>query len=131
MRNFELRMLAYLVSESPEKYKDGGDGLTLVVNGMLMSGNIIPKPAYLEQKQNTTLKHLFDTADKLKAEIEVEEVQVEEEVGLEDYTRLYLKNAKYFIGGQFYPSNGDNYAAINIDSIDAFNMGALGPEPEH
>lgn len=129
MKNVELRALAYLVSKEPETYKDGGDGVTLAVNGLLISGLIIPKSAYLDQKQNKTLKSFYDLADKAKAEQGGDE-DPEEKLDLEKYTRLYLKNARYFVGDRSFPTNGENYAIIDIDSVNAYNMGALGPEPQ-
>ena len=103
--------------------------LTLAVNGLLISGLIIPKSAYLDQKQNRTLNALYNLAEKADADQKVDE-DPEEELDLEKYTRLYLKNARYFVGNSSFPTNGENYAIIDIDSVNAYNMGALGPEPQ-
>ena len=127
MKNVELRMIAYLLHTNPEKFKDGGDGVTLVVNGLLLSGITIPRATYIEQDQNLTFKSFFEVEKKVIDELAAD-VETDDVLNLESYTRLYLKNARYFVEKESLPTNGMNYAVVNIDSVDAFNLGVLAPD---
>lgn len=42
MKHELLRMLVYMVNSDVEKFKDGADGITLSVNELLISGELIP-----------------------------------------------------------------------------------------
>lgn len=126
MRNTLLRAIAFTLNKDPEKYKDGADGITLNVGGMLISGILVPYETFIQQPQCSTLKHFSDLFD---AAIDAEGAKKqEEETGLEDTNFLYLKNACYYAGDKSIPSNGENYMSVHIDSIDAYNMGALRVE---
>lgn len=126
MRNTLLRAIVFTLNKDPESYKDGADGITLNVGGMLISGILVPHKTFIEQPQCKTLKHFSDIFD---ASRDAEEVaKREEEFGLEDTNFLYLKNACYYVGDKPIPSNSENYMSVHIDSIDAYNMGELKVE---
>ncbi|WP_336139000.1 hypothetical protein [Acinetobacter ursingii] len=124
MKNLELKLLACLINKDADKYENGADGVTLIINGLVVSGIIIPHKVYLAQSQNATLKHFYDLAEKT---IENEDADLDMD-DPKNFNRLFLKQARYFVGSQMLPSNGKNFAVVNIDSIDGFNMGALAPE---
>lgn len=121
MKNLLLRTLGYVVNEDPEKFKDGADGITLSVNGMLISGVLIPRDVFYANPQNTSLKYFIDIMDKNAEEQGVEE----EPTKIEDINYLHLKDACYYLGGNTIPTNGTNTLMVLIDSVDAFNMGHI------
>lgn len=123
MRNTMLRALVFAINKDAETYKDGADGITLNVSGMLISGILVPYKSFLEQPQCKTLKHFSELFDSVGNPEDV--AKREEEFGLEDTNFLYLKNACYYVGNKPIPTNSQNYMSVHIDSIDAYNMGEL------
>lgn len=126
MRNTLLRAVAFTLNKDAEAYKDGADGITLNVGGMLISGTLVPYKTFMEQPQCKTLKHFSDLFDAARDSEDL--TKQEDELGLEDTNFLYLKNACYYVGDKPIPSNSQNYMSVHIDSIDAYNMGELRVE---
>lgn len=120
MKHGLLRMLVHIVNSDVEKFKDGADGITLSVNGILISGAVIPRDIYYAQHQNETLKYFIDLAKAVETE---EGIEKEKEEKLEDINYLYLKDAIYLSGHAQVPTGGGTTICVLIDSVDAFNMG--------
>lgn len=130
MKNRLLKYPVYLINENPEEYKDGADGITLSVNGMLITGQLVPRKYFYEAEQNTFLNRLMVPEDEIvkdqaEGEQTTEEVDVEAEV--DKITLIHLTNAFYMMGSQRAPSSGGMFIAVNIDSIDAYSIGSLNP----
>lgn len=119
MKHGLLRMLVHIVNSDVEKFKNGADGITLSVNGILISGKVIPREVYYSQPQNETFKSFIDVAKSVEAEQGIEE----EEEKLEDINYLYLKDAIYLSGHAQVPTGGGTTICVLIDSVDAFNLG--------
>ena len=45
-----------------------------------------------------------------------------------DFDYIYLKNAKFYVGGVFFPAEG-TYWIGKIDSVDGFILGSFAPIP--
>lgn len=119
MKHGLLRMLVHIVNSDVEKFKNGADGITLSVNGILISGKVIPREVYYSQPQNETFKSFID----LGKSVEEEEGIKEEEVKLEDINYLHLKDAIYLSGHSQVPTGGGTTISVLIDSVDAFSLG--------
>ena len=120
MKHGLLRMLVHVVNSDVERFKNGADGITLSVNGILISGTVIPRDVYYAQPQNETLKSFIDLAKSVEEEEGIEEKKEEK---LEDINYLHLKDAIYLSGHAQVPTDGGTTICVLIDSVDAFNMG--------
>ncbi|RZG63975.1 hypothetical protein EXE25_18115 [Acinetobacter bouvetii] len=123
MNNLLLKNIVYLLNMEPDKYADGADGVTLSVNGTLITGKLIPREFFYDAKQNSMLKAIIGPEPKDDSEQNNDDVDLN--VQIEKLTLLHLKDAFYVMGSQRIPSTGGIYIAINIDSIDAYSMGDL------
>lgn len=121
MKNIYLETLVAVVCGSESK-TDKGIGITLSVNGMLISGELVSKGTFFDHEGNSTLKALRD-----KLIHTAEEHNLNETDGVtpdhEFELTLYLKNAKYFSGGNQIPSSGGALITVDLNSVDAFSMG--------
>lgn len=124
MKNRLLKYLVYLINRTPEEFKDGADGITLNVNGMLITGNMVPRKYYYEADQNVALNSLMEP-DEDEAEELDEDSNVDVEAEVDKITLIHLTNAFYMMGSQRVPSSGGIYICVNIESIDAYSMGAM------
>lgn len=124
LRNAEIRLLALVVKADPERFRNGGDPITLACNGIIISGRPVPRSVFLEAKQNATLKAFEDLA--LEASTP-EEIKEDEEKGdlIENIHKLFLTDAQYYIGNKVIPSQDGTFVVVNIDSIDAYHFGKL------
>ena len=123
MKNVLIRTLMLIANKNPEKFANGADSLTLNVGGQIIVGKIVSRDIFLKQPQNAVLKAIDDA---YSSNMTPEQIEKEEsEMNIETTNYLYLKDACYFVDGKFIPSNGNNYMSVQIDSIDAFNMGSL------
>lgn len=130
MKNRLLKYLVYFTNLKPEEYKEGADGISLSVNGILITGRLVPRKYFYEAEQNVALRSLTAPVTDLvveESQVEAEESEIDIEEEVDKITLLHLKDAFYMSGSQRFPSNGSMYIAINFDSIDAYSMGAFNP----
>lgn len=93
--------------------------ITLVVDGFLISGEIIHSDEYFAHGPLMPL--IKEAIDKV--------IEKEGQPDKADVKFIHLKNAKYCTpGSQPVPNNEDMYCRIRIDKVSAFNMGGLGVE---
>lgn len=111
---------------------------TLNVNGVIITGTMIGMKPYYEaigEKLKETVrgtseeidiavkKDLEEMFERLKQPPKIEEL----EEGI-DFDYIYLKNAKFYVGGVFFPAEG-TYWIGKIDSVDGFILGSFAPIP--
>jgi hypothetical protein len=121
VKNIYLETLASVVCASKGK-TSAGIGITLVVNGMLISGDLISKGSFFDEEGNESLKALQDKLIQTAKDHNLNDVDgVEPDYEFEP--TLYLKNAKYFSGGNQIPTNGGALITVDLNSVDAFSMG--------
>lgn len=121
MKNIYLETLASVVCSSNNK-TEKGIGITLVVNGMLISGDLVSKGTFFDEEGNDGLKALRDKLVQTAKEHNLNDVDgVEPDYEFEP--TLYLKNAKYFSGGNQIPTTSDALITVDLNSVDAFSMG--------
>lgn len=121
MKNIYLETLASVVCSSNNK-TEKGIGITLVVNGMLISGDLVSKGTFFDEEGNDGLKALRDKLVQTAKEHNLNDVDgVEPDYEFEP--TLYLKNAKYFSGGNQIPTTGSTLITVDLNSVDAFSMG--------
>lgn len=98
--------------------------VTLCIGGTIISGNVISKASFYEAAQNKRLKTMSDSIVKVAEDNGL--LENEPESGeFEPEETLYLKDAFYITGNRRIPFEGGIYIAVNLESIDAFNIGAL------
>lgn len=95
--------------------------ITLSVNGQLISGELISRSEFYALEQNATLKHYVDLIN----EVEIKEKGKIEDVPMDEIQFLHLKNSAYWVNRAKIPSGSGTSIMVNIDSVDAFNIGAL------
>lgn len=95
--------------------------ITLSVNGQLISGELISRSEFYALEQNATLKHYVDLIN----DAEIKEKGEVGEISMEDLQFLHLKNSAYWVNGEKIPSGSGTSIMVNIDSVDAFNIGSL------
>lgn len=96
-------------------------GITLNVNGVLVSGIITSRKDFYNSNQNYVLKPLYDALMEQMA-ADGEEF---DETNLDNIGLIHLKDAAYMAGSQRIPSTGGMTIAIEIDDIASYNMGQL------
>ncbi len=96
-------------------------GITLNVNGVLVSGIIISRKEFYNTDQNFVLKPLYDALIEQMAN----DGEVFDETELENIRLIHLKDAAYMTGSQRIPSTGGMTVAIDIDDIASYSMGQL------
>ncbi|MCW8041016.1 hypothetical protein [Acinetobacter entericus] len=121
MKNIYLETLASVVCSSEIK-ADKGVPITLCVKGMLITGDLISKAAFIDDEGNIGLKALRDRMIQVAEEHNLNETE-EVTPDYEFEPTLYLKNAKYFSGGNQIPTNGGALITVDLNSVDAFSMG--------
>ncbi|RSC23560.1 hypothetical protein [Acinetobacter sp. FDAARGOS_515] len=124
LRNTEIRLLALVVKSDPERFRNGGDSITLACNGVIISGRPVPRSVFLEAKQNATLKAFEDLTLQSLTKGEIEEDEEQSNL-IENIHKLYLTDAQYYIGDKVIPSQAGTSIVVNINSIDAYNFGKL------
>lgn len=121
MKNIYLETLASVVCSSNSKV-DKGIGITLVVKGMLISGDLVSKGTFFDEDGNEGLKTLRDKFVQTAKDHNLNEVEgVDPDYEFEP--TLYLKDAKYFSGGNQIPTTGGALITVDLNSVDAFSMG--------
>jgi len=124
LKNAELRLLALFIKTETERFHEGADPITVVCNGVIISGRPVSRKIFLKSKQNEILKSFEDFY--LKNATEEQIAKDEQEAGLiENIHKLYLIDAQYYIGDKVIPSQGGTHVVVNMDSIDAYNFGKL------
>ena len=98
--------------------------MTLCIGGTIISGDVISKASFYEAEQNKRLKAMRDSIVKVAEDNGLLEDEPESDEFTPEET-LYLKDAFYFTGNQRTPSKGGIYIAVNLESIDAFNIGTF------
>ena len=124
LRNTEIRLLALVVKTDPERFREGGDPITLACNGVIISGRPVPRCVFLEAKQNATLKAFEDLTLQSLTKEEIAEDEEQSNL-IENIHKLYLTDAQYYIGDKVIPSQNGTFVVVNINSIDAYNFGKL------
>ncbi|HYY86131.1 MAG TPA: gas vesicle accessory protein GvpU [Nitrososphaeraceae archaeon] len=109
---------------------------TLNVNGIIITGTMIGmKPYYegLAEKLKETVRSTseeIDTAIKKDLESIFEDLKqpppLEELEKGHDFEYIHLKDAKFYVGGTFFPAGG-TYWIGKIDSVDGFILGTFAP----
>ncbi|WP_216935625.1 MULTISPECIES: hypothetical protein [unclassified Acinetobacter] len=120
MKNGLLRVLVVNANDSLVVEKKETLPITLSVNGQLISGELISRSEFFTLEQNATLKYHVDIID---AEIVQKKGEIPE-IPMEEIQFLHLKNAAYWVNGVKVPSSQTSII-VNIDSVDAFNIGML------
>jgi hypothetical protein len=103
----------------------GTEQITLLVNGLLVSGTIISEKDFI-------LSHpTLDALDELKGELR-RETSVTDSIAQKSHdTFIHLKNAKVFTPGQPpIPGGGDGvFWRVRISSVNGFCQGSLSVAP--
>ncbi|WP_227505816.1 hypothetical protein, partial [Acinetobacter sp. AG1] len=123
MKHAVLRMLVLMINSDLEKVKDG-IAVTLAVNGLMISGRIIPRDDFYNIEQNLVLKTFRESGRK---SLTTEQISKEEDdlTYLKNIDTLHLTDAIYVIGTQKVPTTTTTSIIVDIDSIDAYNMGSM------
>lgn len=122
MKNALINVVADLMS-GEESGQNWGP-VTLCTGGTIISGEVISKASFYEATQNKRLKAMRDSVVKVAEDNGLLEDAPEDDEFKPEET-LYLKDAFYIAGNRRIPFEGGIYIAVNLESIDAFNMGAL------
>lgn len=96
-------------------------GITLNVNGVLVSGIITSRKEFYNSNQNYVLKPLYDALMEQMA-ADGEEF---DETNLDNIGLIHLKDAFYMLDQNRIPYKGGMTVAVNIDDISSYNMGDL------
>lgn len=121
MKNGLLRLLVIDANDPINAEKKLSFSVTLSVGGQLISGELISRNEFYNHSQNVPLKHYIDA-------IEEEERKVSGEIKetpIDKINLIHLRNASYWVNGSKIPSTNGTNIIVNIDSVDAFNMGML------
>ncbi|MDO3664782.1 hypothetical protein [Acinetobacter higginsii] len=122
MKHIVLRMLVLMINSNLEKVKEGV-AVTLAVNGLLISGRIIPRDVFYDIEQNLVLKTFRDSERKNFTD-EQRSKEKNDLTYLKNIDILHLTEAVYLTGTQKIPSITTTSIIVDIDSIDAYNMGS-------
>jgi hypothetical protein len=110
--------------------------VTLAVDGILITGELISSEEFFRIQPNTAFTPLYKIAIQDQESIyfnedgEVKEEYAEKENEIPDYVWqrfIYLKNARYISGGNFFPSVNNEGVSIQVraSDISAFNLSAF------
>lgn len=121
MKNGVLKILVFEVNHSSNIENELTYPITLSANGQLISGDIISRKEFYQTEHNSIINRYAALMDKN----EIEKYGEIREIPLDELKILHLKNAAYWINGTKIPSGDGTYMIVNIDSVDAFNIGAL------
>lgn len=121
MKNVYLRLLLADVNDEANIAIGLKVGITLSVGGQLISGYLVSRKEFHEQKQNEVLKKIVDVLEKTEQEHNgfIKEPEINE------VNFLHLSDASYWYGSTRIPSQGGVNITVNIDSVDAYQMGTL------
>ena len=123
MQNASLRLIATLVES--DVLKDGIH-VTVSVKGTIITGLIVSKQEFLKAPENAGWKAILDNIQRLMPdEANTEDNDKDDDVDMGAIIVLRLKNARYFQAGVPIPSEAGACITVNIDSIDAYNLGAI------
>jgi len=111
---------------------------TLNVNGIIITGTMIGMKPYYEAISKKLKETVRGTSEEIDTVVkkDLEEIfeqskqppSIEElEKGF-DFDYIYLKDAKFYSGGVFFPAEG-TYWIGKIDSVDGFILGSFAPIP--
>ncbi|CAM4345295.1 hypothetical protein MMP66_00485 [Acinetobacter dispersus] len=123
MKHIVLRMLVLMINSNLEKVKEGV-AVTLAVNGLIISGRIIPRDVFYDIEQNLVLKTFRDSERKNFTD-EQRSKEKNDLTYLKNIDILHLTEAVYLTGTQKIPSITTTSIIVDIDSIDAYNMGSM------
>jgi|SRR5918994_1955056 hypothetical protein len=111
---------------------------TLNVNGIIITGTMIGMKPYYEaigEKLKETVRGTSEEIDTaVKKDLEEIFEQLKQPPSIEelekgfDFEYIYLKDAKFYTGGIFFPPEG-TYWIGKIDSVDGFILGSFAPIP--
>jgi len=111
-----------------------GVGVTISINGSVVTGNLISYEQYLESTLEMVNSGFSSEVENesllgrlLKDALEVEsqdEENSDEKEELEPPNYIHLKNAKVVFGSSLIPANGGLWRA-KVDSLDGFMLGSL------
>jgi hypothetical protein len=113
--------------------------VTFVVNGLMITGELISHEEFFALKENKPYAPLFKAAiieEELKyfdeeGNIRAEYAEKEEEIPDYIWQRfVYLKNARYITGGNFMPSPNNPGTSIQIRATDISAMSLASFEVE-
>ncbi|PKD80255.1 hypothetical protein [Acinetobacter radioresistens] len=121
MKNGLLRILVVNANDPEVIAQNQVLPITLSVNGQLVSGELISRTEFYALEQNVILKHYVDFIN----EAEIKENGAPRETPMDELQLLHLKNAAYWVNGAKIPSGAGTNIVVNIDSVDAFNIGSL------
>ncbi|MNG52575.1 hypothetical protein D3C78_139310 [compost metagenome] len=107
--------------------------VTLVVDGMLITGELISAKEFFEIQSNTAFLPIYKIAIQEGESIyfnesgEIRDEYAEREDEIPDYLWqrfIYLKNARYISGGSFFPSVNNEGVSIQVrgNDISAFSL---------
>lgn len=110
--------------------------VTLVVDGMLITGELISAEEFFTIQTNTAFSPLYKIAIQDEESIyfnengEIRKEYAEKENEIPDYVWqrfVYLKNARYISGGNFFPSVNNEGVSIQVraNDISAFNLSSF------
>ncbi|MCU4581155.1 hypothetical protein KTJ32_09160 [Acinetobacter gyllenbergii] len=123
MKHIVLRMLVLMINSNLEKVKEGV-AVTLAVNGLIISGRIIPRDVFYDIEQNLVLKTFRESERKNFTDEQLSK-EKSDLTYLKNIDILHLTEAVYLTGTQKIPSITTTSIIVDIDSIDAYNMGSM------
>jgi hypothetical protein len=131
LRNNQTNMLLGSIARLHDKKMYPDTPITMIVNGILISGTIINEDEYYSLELNNAHKGLYEIAIKEPQEKYFGENA--EEIAKDDIPDhlcqqfIYLKNAYYVFGDKTIPSIGNSGISIQVRLADvsAFNFGNL------
>lgn len=118
---------------------EDGSPINLFVNGILLSGQIIPDWQWFEEQAAGTspspeamiadiLKDKRDRARRLRGQVPAELTEEEHEEALAAPAFIHLKNCRVFMP-QPVPSSGDLYWRGRLSDVSGWSYGQLIPSP--
>jgi len=112
--------------------------VTLSVNGVIVTGTMIGTKPYYEGITEKLKETIRSSSEEINIAVRRDMEKIFEDLkqspSLEelekgyDYELIYLKNAQFHTGGDFFPHEG-SYWVGKIESVDGFILGSFAPIP--
>lgn len=129
-KNDHLRTLSVIMDDSHDAGTNTTKetiGITLVADGILISGEMISQQEFLSKEQNLYLTSAVNAYE--QTEMRRRQKAQADYSNFDNNSFLHLKNAFYFMTeSKTIPTHNGTYIRVGIDSVSAYNMGTLRAE---
>jgi hypothetical protein len=105
-----------------------GLGITLVVDGGIVSGDLVGRDSWFETLHTNHHDRLGDMTEVLRDAMKRADADHSEQDDddLDNFGYIHLVNARYVGGGTFIPTTGGMLWRGRLTSISGFNFGTVG-----